>query len=90
MSQHKVSQHPNVKESIKVNQYLRLLLLHLYVTTKLSMLFLYGKYHCAPYQVGPNEVTRSYSFGVSVETMAAASETSRRITKFYKNAQLQK
>ncbi|KAK7847175.1 hypothetical protein CFP56_007027, partial [Quercus suber] len=38
-------------------------------------------------QVGPNEVTRNYSFGVSVETMAAASETSRRITKFYKNAQ---
>nr|POE52553.1 hypothetical protein CFP56_51689 [Quercus suber] len=41
-------------------------------------------------QVGPNEVTRSYSFGISIETMASASETSRRITKFYKNAQLQK
>nr|POF26817.1 hypothetical protein CFP56_47184 [Quercus suber] len=39
MSQHKVSQHPNVKEYI---------------------------------EVGPNEVTRSYSFGVSIETMATA------------------
>ncbi|KAK9986752.1 hypothetical protein SO802_031703 [Lithocarpus litseifolius] len=37
-------------------------------------------------QVRPKEVKRSYNFGVSTETMAVASETSRRITKFYMNA----
>ncbi|XP_075666037.1 uncharacterized protein LOC142635859 [Castanea sativa] len=41
-------------------------------------------------QVRHKEVTRSYNFGVSTKTMVAASETSRRITKFYMNAQLQK
>ena len=30
--------------------------------TNMSDFIAYGKYHRAPYQVGPNEVTRSYSF----------------------------
>ena len=45
---------------------------------------------CVFVSLSDYEVTRSYSFGILVETMAAASETSKRITKFYKNAQLQK